>query len=63
MDLQVYQWAPNTGIFYMTCIWLKSLKREFGVLVIQIAPDVLVTLKMPVFGALWYTCKSIVSKD
>jgi hypothetical protein len=28
MDLQVYQRAPNTGIFYMTCIWLKSLKRE-----------------------------------
>ncbi|KAF8209097.1 hypothetical protein K438DRAFT_1960823 [Mycena galopus ATCC 62051] len=30
----VYQRAPNTGIFYMTYIWLKAFKRELGVVVI-----------------------------
>jgi hypothetical protein len=55
--------AANTGIFYMTCIWLKTSKIEFDVLIIDNKSEVYVTLKIPGFAALWYTCEFIVSKN
>jgi hypothetical protein len=63
MNSQVYRRAANTGIFYMTCIWLKTSKIEFGVLIIDNESEVWVTLKIPVFTALWYICELIVSKN
>jgi hypothetical protein len=34
MYSKMYRRAANTGFFYMTCIWLKTLKRGYGVVVI-----------------------------
>jgi hypothetical protein len=63
MSSQVYWRAANTGIFNMTCIWLKTSKIEFDVLVIDNKSEIWVTLKIPVLCALWYTGEFIVSKN